>query len=134
MRTIRLAAATTVPLPMASSKTGARFLPDTLGAAIGRYLDSAAYDRLAPSSKAQYQRTLKELRARLGTGRLADLDPDAVEIYCDQLAKESGSSVADRHMRLISKIWKIISRFSLVDPTQREKEDFGGDVCGSCGN
>jgi integrase len=111
MRTIRLAAATTVPLPVASSKTGARFLPDTLGAAIERYLDSAAYDRLAPSSKAQYQQTLKHLRARLGTGRLADLDPDVIDIYTDRLAKECGLSVADRHMRLISKIWQVCRKF-----------------------
>jgi integrase len=111
MRAIRLATATTAPLPTASSKTGAKFLPGTLGAAIEQYLDSAAYDRLAPSSKAQYQRTLGELGTRLGTGRLADLDPDAVDIYCDQLAKECGTSVADRHMRMISKIWQVCRKF-----------------------
>ena len=50
MRAIRLATAAAPPA-MGSLKTGARYLPDTLGAAIDRYLDSAAYDRLAPSAK-----------------------------------------------------------------------------------
>jgi integrase len=111
MRAIKLAAATAAPLPTASPKTGAKFLPETLGAAIERYLESAAYDRLAPSSRAQYQHTLKQLRTRLGPGRLADLDPDAVDIYTDRLAKECGTSVADRHMRLISKIWQVCRKF-----------------------
>jgi integrase len=112
MRAIRLATATAAPLPAPSaSNARTKFLPGTLGAAIDRYLDSAAYDQLAPSSKAQYLRTLRELRARLGTGRLADLDPDAVDIYCDRVAKECGTSVADRHMRLISKVWKVARKY-----------------------
>jgi integrase len=86
-------------------------LRDTLDAAIDKYLDSAAFDALTRSSKLQYQHTLKQLRARLGTGRLADLDIDAIDIYTDELAKEHGTSVADRHMRLISKIWKVCRKF-----------------------
>jgi integrase len=112
IRTIRLATATRAPLTdPSSSNARTKFLPGTLGAAIERYLDSAAFDRLAASSKAQYLQTLKQLRARLGAGRLADLDPDAVDIYTDRLAKECGPSVADRHMRLISKIWQVCRKF-----------------------
>jgi integrase len=112
MRAVRLATATAVPVPSASPPNARmKFLPGTLGAAIEQYLDSAAYDRLAPSSKVQYLQTLKQLRARLGAGRLTDLDPDAVDIYTDQLAKECGASVADRHMRMISKIWQVCRKF-----------------------
>ena len=112
MRTIKLATATAAPsaaVPGLNART--KFLPGTLGAAIERYLNSASYDRLALSSKAQYLATLKQLRAQLGAGRFADLDPDAVDIYTDQLAKECGPSVADRHMRLISKVWKVCRKF-----------------------
>ena len=112
MRAIRLATATGAPSAASSSPNArTKFWPGTLGAAIERYLDSAAFDRLATSSKAQYLQTLKQLRARLGAGRLADLDPDAVDIYTDQLAKECGTSVADRHMRLLSKIWQVCRKF-----------------------
>ena len=110
MRTIKLAT-TSAPRTTSSPNARTRFLPGTLGAAIEKYLDSASYDRLAPSSKAQYLATLKQLRARLGAGRIADLDPDVVDIYTDQLVKECGSSVADRHMRLISKIWQVCRKF-----------------------
>jgi hypothetical protein len=53
IRTIRLATATAAQSAAPSSPNArTRFLPGTLGAAIERYLDSAAFDRLAPSSKA----------------------------------------------------------------------------------
>ena len=65
MRAVRLATATAVPVPSASPPNARmKFLPGTLGAAIEQYLYSAAYDRLAPSSKVQYLQTLKQLHAR----------------------------------------------------------------------
>lgn len=86
-------------------------LPATLGAAIDVYMDSAAFDKLEASTRRQYDYTLKELRERLGSGKLADVDTDFVDIYTDRLAKERGTSVADRHMRMLSKIWKVCRKF-----------------------
>jgi integrase len=84
---------------------------ESINAAIDLYLDSAAFDQLARSSKLQYLHTLKTLRATLGAAKLADLDADAVSIYTDRLAKRHGMSVADRHMRIISKIWKVCRKY-----------------------
>jgi hypothetical protein len=99
----RAARATLTPAIALRPSNGA----DTINAAIDVYLDSAAFDRLEASTKAQYLRTVAQLRQRLGTGRLADLDSDAVEIHTDQVAKRHGTSIADRHLRLMSKIWQI---------------------------
>lgn len=84
---------------------------DTLNAAIDLYLDSAAYAKLAPTTKLQYQHTLKTLRARLGAAHMIDIDDYAIDIYTDQLAKQHGTSVADRHKAMISNIWQAVRKF-----------------------
>ena len=86
-------------------------LPGTLGAAIDVYMDSAAYNAVAPSSREQYCYVLNQMRARLGSGKLADLDTDAVDRYTDGLTKECGGSTADRHMRMISNLWQACRKF-----------------------
>jgi integrase len=87
------------------AKLGA--MPDSLNAAITIYLSSTAFAELRPSTKQRVTRHCQALRDRLGTGRLRDLDVNAVDIYSEEIAKASGASVADRHVHVLSSIWKV---------------------------
>jgi integrase len=100
------------PAP-AASRVNVRigFLPDTLGAAIEKYLGSTAFEAQSDGTKYQYHRTADELRERLGTGKLADLDTDAVDIHTEQVAKDAGASTADRHLRMLSLVWKTCRKY-----------------------
>ena len=86
-------------------------VPESLGAAIDKYLESPAFAGHPKSTQKQYLRTLDQLRARLGNGRLTDLDTDAIDIHTEQVARKSGASVADRHLRLLSLIWKVCRKY-----------------------
>jgi integrase len=81
-------------------------LPDSIGAAIAVYLASTKFTGLRPSTKAIVSRHCEALHDRLGTARLRDLDVDAVDIYSEQIARKQGASVADRHVHVLSSIWK----------------------------
>jgi integrase len=83
----------------------------TVSAAIDTYLNSVAFDALARSTRAQYQRTSKDLRTRLGKLNLDALDTDAIDIYTEQLAQRRGNSVADSHLRLISNVWRACRKY-----------------------
>jgi integrase len=96
------------------------FLPETFGAAIDKYLDSAHFAKRPASTQLQYRYTLQQLRERIGVGRFADLDTDAVDMYTEAVAKQCGESVADRHMRMISLVWQTVRKY----PQFRLKDKF----------
>jgi integrase len=89
-----------------------RLIPSaTISEAIDKYLASASFLNHPASTQRQYERTLDQLRNRLGPAPLADLDTDAVDIHTEQVAIKSGTSVADRHLRLLSLIWKSCRKY-----------------------
>jgi integrase len=86
-------------------------LPGTLGHAIDKYLASTRFAKRPASTQYVYRQILRQLRERLGAGRLADLDTDAVDIHTEQVAKDQGDSVADRHLRMLSLIWQEVRKY-----------------------
>ena len=96
------------PLPVG---TRVSFLPDTLGAAINRYRHSTNFAKLAASTKRNYIIAMKELTARLGTGKIADLDTDAIDAPTEETAKLYGTSKADAHKFMISNVWQFVRKY-----------------------
>jgi integrase len=86
------------------------FLPDTMGAAIDKYLDSPRFKQRPASTQYVYRQILAQLRQCLGAGKLADLDTDTVDIHTENIANERGDAVADRHLRMISLIWQTVRK------------------------
>jgi integrase len=83
------------------------FLSGTIGAAIDRYVTSIEFESTKPSTKIHYRIALDIIRDRLGTGRLADLDLDAVDIYSEAITQTHGASIAARQVSLLSNIWRV---------------------------
>jgi len=79
---------------------------DTIDKAIEIYLGSTKYAGLAASTKARIMRQCDAIRIKLGQARLRDLDVHAVDIYSEQIARKHGTSVADRHVHVLSSIWQ----------------------------
>jgi integrase len=87
------------------------FIGGTIGAAITRYRQSAAYAALKANSKRVYDVALSTVQDLIGDTKLADLDLDAVDIYSEQVAREHGTSMADLHVIMISNIWRVCRKF-----------------------
>jgi integrase len=104
-------AAPPVQSEQAESVRIGRFAPNTVAAAIDKFIASTSFLNCSASTQRQYRRTLEQLGRRLGAGRLSDIDTDAVDIHTEQVAKKSGTSVADRHLRVLSLIWKTCRKY-----------------------
>jgi integrase-like protein len=111
------------PTPGAMINERVAFLPGSIGRAIEVYLGSLAFAATRASTQSQYRHTLDQIRARIGTATLSALDTDAVDHYSEKIAKELGTSVADRHVLLLRNIWKVTRKEpefklkGLVNPT-----------------
>jgi integrase len=90
--------------PIAEARIGC--LPDSIAAAVEVYIGSTRFAGLRPSTRARVLRHCEAIRQRLGAARLRDLDVDAVDIYSEQIARKQGASVADRHVHVLSSIWR----------------------------
>jgi integrase len=90
-------------------------MPDSVSAAIAIYLASPDFLKNADSTKARIQRHCERMREEIGTGRLKDLDTDAVDIYSEQVEKQYGASVADRYVFVLSSIWKNVKKHPQFD-------------------
>jgi integrase len=95
--------------PAATEAVG--FVGGTIGAAIKRYLASAEFDDLRPSSRSKYSLALVLMRDMIGGAKLADLDVDAVDIYADQLATERGHGIAHMHVALLANLWRVCRKY-----------------------
>jgi len=93
------------PVPAAVNER-VTFLPGTAGHAIEVYLASKAFENKAESTKEQYRRTFDQMRDRIGVAALASFDVDAVDLYSEELESDFGPSVADRHVKMLSNVWK----------------------------
>jgi hypothetical protein len=51
------------------------------------------------------------MRGRIGTGLLADLDSEALDVYSAGIEREHGASVADQQINLISNLWEFAKGF-----------------------
>jgi integrase len=95
--------------PAATEAVG--FVGGTIGAAIKRYLASAEFSDLRPSSQSKYSLALGVMRDMIGSAKLADLDVDAVDIYADQLAKDRGHGIAHMHVALLANLWRVCRKY-----------------------
>jgi integrase len=92
------------------------YLPAMLGWFVERYLAS---DKFNPESKHaysegtryNYRKALDLLKARLGRGLLADLDPEAVEVYSAEVARQHGPAAGDTQISMISNLWEFAKGF-----------------------
>jgi integrase len=103
------------------------FVGDTIGAAIKVYRASPEYEAIKPSSKRVYDIALEQIASALGTGRLRDLDTDAVDLYSGMVTKHRGAATADKHIALLSNIWQVcrphkqFNLTKLANPTRDAK-------------
>jgi integrase len=86
------------------------FIKGTIGWVIERYLASGEFRELADNTQRGYRRVLDTLKARLGTARIADLQPHHIRIVRDDLAKTS-TSTADMARMLLGVLWGHASEF-----------------------
>jgi integrase len=96
-----------VPTPEARVSDG----KDSVAAAIAIYLASPGFLGNRESTKKRIRRHCEQLRGELGDCRLADLDTDAIDIYSERIEVRQGASVADRHVHVISSIWKNVKKW-----------------------
>jgi hypothetical protein len=80
---------------------------DTVAKAIEIYLASTKFAGLAASTRQRSARTCELIRAsELGRARLRDIDARLLNRYSEGIAKRHGKSVADRHIHVLSSIWR----------------------------
>jgi integrase len=81
---------------------------DSINAAVDVYMASWRYQKkLKPGSQRDYRFKLEQIRADLGSAKLCDLDSDALDLHCEDVAFRRGSSTADRHAAILSLIWQV---------------------------
>lgn len=101
-----------VEQPRETTRVGV--MPDSLAAAITIYLSSTKFESLRPSTRARILKQCEAIRTwrkdgtgpEFGTAPLRGIDVDAIDIYSEAVAKQAGASVADRHVHVLSSIWK----------------------------
>jgi integrase len=106
-----LAERNSAPTPQARVSNG----KDSVAAAIAIYLASPGFLGNRDSTKKRIRRHCEQLREELGDCRLADLDTDAIDIYSERIEVRQGASVADRHVHVISSIWKNVKKHPQFD-------------------
>lgn len=93
------------------------YAPATLGWFVEKYLASEVFNpasgkkAYAEGTRYNYRKHLDLLKARLGTGILADLDQEAVEVYSADIAREHGPSAGDDQIAMISNLWEFAKGF-----------------------
>jgi integrase len=88
-----------------AAKQNVRFLPESLGWTIERFLASQSFESRAKTTKKNYRRILDQLRERYGTGMLRDLKPRHVKIIRNEMRDTSTTTGADIALGLISTLW-----------------------------
>lgn len=99
-----------------------RDLPDTRKikygpGMVGRFIieyrshPRSPYQGLSERTKYNYGKAFDLMRARVGTGLLADFDEEAVEVYTAEIARECGPTTADLHRSLLSNLWEYAKGF-----------------------
>jgi integrase len=89
--------------PMA--KQNVRFMPESLGWTIERFLASQSFESRAKTTKKNYRRILDQLRERYGAGLLRDLKPRHVKTIRNEMRDTSTTTGADIALSLISTLW-----------------------------
>jgi integrase len=91
--------------------TGTVLFPaPTLGFFIEKFLASEKFAAYAEGTRYNYRKHLDLLKARLGSGKLIDLDQEAVEIFTAHIASEHGNSAADDQIAMISNLWQFAAK------------------------
>lgn len=94
---------------------GIEYMPGMLGWFVTRYLASSYFeaghrDCYAEGTRYNYRKALDLLKARLGRGLFVDLDQEAVEVHCAEVADEHGDSAADDQIAMVSNLWKFAAK------------------------
>src|SRR5262245_18040973 len=88
-----------------TAKQKVRFMQETLGWTIERFLASQSFESRAEATKKNYRRVLDLHRERYGAGRLRDLRPHHVKIIRNEIRDASTTTGADIALGLISTLW-----------------------------
>jgi integrase len=109
------------------------YAPATLGWFVKEYLASDKFKAYSEGTRYNYRKALDLLKARLGGGLLADLDPEAVEVYSAEVAREHGPAAGDNQISMISNLWEFAKGFrefkrkGRFNPTIRMKRHYEHD-------
>jgi integrase len=115
--------------PAPQQPASINYLPGSVGWFIDKYMDpkqSPEWRGFKPKTRYNYSRALKQIKAKLGAGQLADIDTDNLDVYLATQACES-TSRADQHKFMISNLWEfakgvpIFNRRGRPNPTLEAK-------------
>ena len=96
------------------------YLPGSLGWFGEKFLASDKFNpesrkAYAAGTRYNYEKTLRLLMKRLGTGKLHDVDQRTVEVHSGEVAREHGDSAADDQISMISNLWKFEVKNSFLE-------------------